>query len=269
VEGISKMNEISAKPARRAMKRVAILIVAFMAFGALASPVMAASAWVKKAKKLFENDEYTEVIELAEPHRKENLGAMFLAFSHLQEFIFNGTKYDKEKFKNYKLYLEAKLTAGDIDDLLYFVNLGDKPEVVRESRRLSASTFKNIQQIEDVPKLVKFLGSNDEQSRKLALSSIKRIIELKRKYVEKGGTLREKDVKIMGSSRLITPLLEQVPEKDAARTLILIEEPVLKYIGKYIGPDYVKLDEQINKAMAKRVSKYPDSNWYSAVGKVR
>jgi hypothetical protein len=264
------MNQISSRLVTPIIRHIAIFLIALAAVGLSTSAALAASAWETKAKKLFENDEYTDVIELAEPHRKDNLGAMFLAFSHLQEFIFNGTKYDKEKFKNYKLYLEAKLTAVDIDDLLYFVNLDDKPEVVREARRLSSSTFKNIKQIEDVPKLVKFLKSNDEESRKLALSSIKRIVELKRKYVDKGGTLRDKDVKIMGSSRLIIPLLEQAAdEKDARRTLVLIEEPVLKYIGKYVGPQYVDIEESITKAMTKRVSKYPDSNWYSAVGKVR
>jgi len=263
------MSQVDSRSARPALGGMAIISMALLLFALMASPAMAAPSWVKKAKKLFENDEYTDVIELVEAHRKDNLAAMFLAFSHLQEFIFNGTRYDKEKFKNYKLYLEAKLTADDIDDLLYFVNLDDKPEVVREARRLSSSTFKNIKQIEDVPKLVKFLKASDEESRRLALSSIKRIIELKRKYVAKGGTLREKDVKVMGSPRLITPLLEQIEEKEARRTLVMLEEPVLKYIGKYMGPRYIDVEESINKAMAKRVSKYPDSNWYSAVGKVR
>ena len=70
---------------------------------ALAGAANAQDAWVRKAKSLFENDEYKQVIELAEPHRKTNIGAMFLTFSHLQEFIFNGTKYDKEMSKQFKL----------------------------------------------------------------------------------------------------------------------------------------------------------------------
>jgi len=235
----------------------------------IAGVASAEAAWVSRARKLFENDEYQQVIELAEPHRKENIGAMFLAFSHLQEYIFNDTKYDREMFKQFKLQLEAKTTADDIDDLLYFVNRNDKPEVVKEARRLAGTAFKNIKQIEEVPKLVQFLGSSDEGARELALSSIKRIVEPKRKYVEKGGTLRSKDIAVMGSPKLIVPLLDRIEQKDAYRTLVMIEEPVLQYLGKYDGPRYAKLDVDINKAIAKRKQKYPDSNWYSAVGKQR
>lgn len=236
---------------------------------ALAGAAQAEQSWVRQAKVRFDNDEYERVIELAEPHRKENIGAMFLAFSHLQEFIFNDTKYDKEMFKAFKLQLEKRLTSKDIDDLLYFVDRDDKPEVVKEARRLAKVTFKNIKQVEEVPKLVKFLDSNDEGARKLALSSIKRIIQSKRKYVDKGGTLREKDVKVMGSSKLIVPLLDRIETKDANATLVLIEEPVLKYLPKYEGPAYAKLDVEINKKISKRKQKYPESNWYSAVGKKR
>jgi hypothetical protein len=226
-------------------------------------------AWVQKARTLFENDEYQAVIELVEPYRKDTVGAMFLTFSYLQESIFNGTRYDKEMYKQFKLQVEAKITADQIPDLLYFVDLADKPEVVKEARRLSAAAFKNISQIEDVPKLVTFLSSGDEGARKLALSSIKRIIEPKRDYVEKGGTLRAKDIQVMGSPRLIVPLLDRLSEKDAFRTLVLIEEPVLTHLPRYEGPNYTELDVEINKAIAERREKYPQSNWYSAVGKTR
>jgi len=226
-------------------------------------------AWVRKARVQFENDEYQAVIELAEPHRKDTVGAMFLTFSYLQESIFNGTRYDKEMYKQFKLQVEAKITADEISDLLYFVNLNDKPEVVKEARRLSGVAFKNISQVEDVPKLVTFLSSSDEGARELALKSIKRIIEPKRNYVNKGGTLRVKDIQVMGSPKLIVPLLDRISQKDAFKTLVLIEEPVLTHLPRYEGPDYTELDVDINKAISKRREKYPQSNWYSAVGKDR
>lgn len=226
-------------------------------------------AWIQKARTQFENDEYQAVIELVEPYRKDTVGAMFLTFSYLQESIFNGTRYDKEMYKQFKLQVEAKITADQIPDLLYFVNLTDKPEVVKEARRLSGAAFKNISQIEDVPKLVTFLSSGDEGARKLALSSIKRIIEPKREYVEKGGTLRAKDIQVMGSPKLIVPLLDRLSEKDAFRTLVMIEQPVLTFLPRYEGPTYTELDVDINKAIAERREKYPQSNWYSAVGKSR
>jgi len=253
----------------RALRVVSLLAACALLGAAWASVARAEAAWVRQARQHFDYDEYQKVIELAGPHRKENIGAMFLAFSHLQEYIFNGTKYDKEMFKQFRMMLEARTTAADIDDLLWFVNRNDKPEVVKEARRLAKATFKNIKQVEDVPQLVKFLGSSDEGARKLALSSIKRIVKPKRDYVNKGGTLRAKDIQVMGSSRLIVPLLDRIEQKDAYRTLVMIEEPVLQYLGKYEGPKYTQLDVDINERIARRKQKYPDSNWYSAVGRDR
>jgi hypothetical protein len=234
-----------------------------------ASSATAESSWVKKARKYFEEDEYTECIEVAEAHEDENLGVMFLAFSYLQEGLLNNTKAEKEKFKTYKKQLGGRVSVDDVANLLYFVNLSDKPEVVSEARKLSNKAFKNIVEIEQVPKLVTFLSSNDQESRKLALSSIKRILEPKRKYVSKGGTLRKKDIRVMGSKRLIIPLLERADEKEAQKALVLIEEPVLEYTGTYSGEAIMKLEGKVNKAVAKRREKYPESNWYSAVGIVR
>lgn len=258
------------KPSRtRATSRIIAAACAALLLVTAAGVAQAEQSWVRRAKALFENDEYEKVIELAEPHRKDNMGAMFLAFSHLQEFIFNDTKYDKEMFKSFKLQLEKRLTSKDINDLLYFVDRDDKPEVVKEARNLAKKTFKNIKQVEEVPKLVRFLDSKDEQSRKLALQSIKRILERKRKIVDKGGTLRSEDIKVMGSSKLIVPMLDRIENKDAFNVLIIVEEPVLKYLPKYEGPEYAKLDVEINKKISKRKQKYPESNWYSAVGKQR
>lgn len=228
-----------------------------------------AASWEPKAKKLFEDDEYEKCIEITEAYKKDNQATMFLAFSHLQENVFNGAKYDKEKFKAYTTRLEAKLGIDDMSDLLYFVKLDDKPYVVKEARSLAKVVFKNINDIDDVPKLVSFLNVKDEDTRKLALASIQRILKPKRDYVKKGGTLRSKDIKIMGSESLIVALLEQVELSKAKASLQLIEEPVLKHTGNFSSVVVSKLETSINSKIAARQKKYPKSNWYSAVGKER
>ena len=140
---------------------------------------------------------------------------------------------------------------------------------MKEARSLARTTFKRITQIEVIPKLVPFLSTNDHDSQALALAAIKRIIEPKRKYVSKGGTLRPKDIRIMSSKKLIVPLLERVDMRDAQKTLLVIEEPVLKYTAGFDGVAIAKLEAKINKAVAKREKKYPEGNWFSAVGKSR
>ena len=251
------------------MKRTALIVLSV--FIGLSFIISSANAqpWLANAKKLFENDEYKKVIEATENYKKENLALMFLAFSHLQENVFNQTKYDEEKFKAYKIMLEAKLNVNDISNLLYFVNLSDKPRVVKESRNLAKKTFESIKAVEDVPKLITFLNATDKEARKYALTAIKKILEPKRSYVNEGGTMRAQDIQVMGSKELITSLLENIVEGDARKSLELIEEPVLQYSPTYAGIETTKLETTINSDIGKRKKKFPDSNWYSATGKKR
>jgi hypothetical protein len=246
-----------------------VLVKRFVLVVLLSALSTQAFAWQSKAKKLFEDDEYEACIELTEKYKKNNQANMFLAFSHLQENVFNKTKYDKEKFKAYNMRLEAKLGINDIDELLYFVGLSDKPYVVKEARSLAKKVFKNISDIDDVPKLVSFLKVEDEDTRKLALSSIKRILKPKRDYVKKGGTLREKDYDVMRSKTLIKALVGQLPLGDAKSALVLVEEPALPYLSEAASVESAALEAKINKAIASRQKKYPESNWHSAVGKKR
>jgi hypothetical protein len=138
---------------------------------------------------------------------------------------------------------------------------------VKEARSLARDAFKSVTQVEVIPKLVYFLSTSDEDSQELALAAIKRIIAPKRKYVSKGGTLRPKDIRIMRSKKLIVPLLERVDMRDARKTLVEIEEPVLQFSSGFDSVSVSKLENNISKAVAKREKKFPESNWYSAVGK--
>lgn len=229
-------------------------------------------AWEKNAKSLFDKDEYHQVIDIAGDHKKDKkskMGLMMLAFSHLQLYEFNGTKSDKKSFNNYMELLEDYVNADHLEDIKFFISQTDKPEVVKESRNLLKRAFKNISRIEQAPLVVDFLKSEDEKTRKLASAAIKSMMVIKRKYVQKGGTLRDKDITIMKDEKLIRALLENVKDSNASKALEQIEEPVLSYISDYEGKKVISLEKKINKAIAKRTKKYPDSNWYSATGDTR
>lgn len=241
----------------------------FLAFALMMSVMSHAASWTPKAKQLFEDGKYEECIELTESYSKENQAAMFLAFSHLEEGVFNNSKYDKEKHKAYITRLESKMGIDDMENLLYFVSLTDKPYVVKDANKLVGKIFKSINDIDDVPKLIPFLKVDDEDTRKLALAAIERILKPKRDYVTKGGTLREKDVTMMSSKQLITALMDQIENSSAKSSLLLIEEPALAYLGESQSIEATKLEAAINKKIAARQKKYPESTWDSALGKKR
>lgn len=225
--------------------------------------------WVSDAKKALEDDKYERCIEIAQAHKDEQIGTMFLTFSYLQKYTFSRNKTDKEYFKSNMDILEDKVNADSLDNIYYFVQLSDKPKIVKEARDLVKRAFKNISDISEAPKLIKFLESDDEKTRDYAIDGVYRLIDPKRDYVNDGGTLREKDIVIMQDEKLIRALLKNVDESKARKTLELIEQPALPYLKEFEGKNIAKLEVSINKRIAKREKKYPKSNWYSATGKER
>jgi len=260
-----KINQsIRQRAAAKSLHRI-FAVLASMLF----ATSMHAATWTAQAKKLFEDDNYEACIQLTEKYSKDNQATMFLAFSYLQQSVFSQSKLDKEKFKAYQTKLETSLGVDDMNDLLYFVKLTDKPYVVKEARALTKDVFKNMHEIDDVPKLLVFLKVEDEDTRKLTLSTIERILKPKRDYVNKGGSLRDKDYDVMNSPTVIKALVEQLPLSDAKSSLILIEEPALAYLTGSDDVEAVKLEVAINKKIAARQKKFPNSNWHSATGKKR
>ena len=231
-----------------------------------------AMAWVDETKKLFENDKYEEVIKIASEHKKDKkrrIGIMFLTFSHLQKYELNDSKSDKRQYKNYLEVLEDNVSISDLDDINYFIEQFDKPEVVKVAQKALKVAFKNIEDVKDVPNLLKFIKSENKKTRKIALGTVKKFMKAKRKYVNKGGTLREEGIVVMQDEQLIRALLDHAKDSKAKDILISIERPVLAYIGDYEGKAISKIEEKILKAIMKREKKYPESSWYSATGKVR
>lgn len=243
------------------------LLLAFIAL-AFSSNSLAANWW-DIAEKQFNNDEYEKVIKTVSPHSENQTALMFITFSNLQLHQYTGSKSYQQTFKDNIKVIVKNASIKNLDRILYFVDLPDKPAVVKEARKLANGLFKNINAIEDVSKLISFTKSNDQQVRKMASAAIKRIVKFKRDVVTKGGTLRAKDIRVMQDPKLIKALLGNASESNAAATLVLIEEPVLKYTSDNLEPAVVKLEQKITKAIESRKKKHPKSNWYSAVGKRR
>ncbi len=244
----------------------ALRFTALILLFTLSLPSMAAS-WEGKGKKLFENDKYQDVIELVEEYRKDRehrIALMLMAFSHLQLYEFNDTKTDKKAFKRYYELLEDKVDAQDLEDILYFIRQTDKPEVVEEARDLLKVAFGNVKKMNEVSILLPFTRVEDEKTRELAFNTLEEIMAVKRKYVEEGGTLRERDITIMSDEKLIRALLENVLISDAYGSLEYIEAPVLDYISDYEGDKIGKLEGAIKKSITKRLKEFPDSSWFSA-----
>lgn len=218
-------------------------------------------------ERLFENAEYEKTVEAAKPKRNTTTGLMFMAFANLQLYEFTGAKHYKSQYKAFYDNAEAKAGVDDLNRILYFVNRNTKPEVVKAATKLAKNVFKGLYKMEDIAKLTPFVKADDKNVKKYALASIKDIFKQKRKVVDKGGTLRRKDVVVMQNPQLIQVLLMNANESKARDALIYIEQPVLAHTAKYMDKNVAKVEQKINKNIAKRQKKFPNSNWYSASGK--
>ncbi len=251
----------------------ALLAVLFMglSFGLVANSYAAKTGgWAVKARQLFEQDEYDQVIKIAKTRKNEMVGTMFLAFSHMQNGLYNNSSADKTQSKNYITLLKEQISVDHLDDLSFFTDQRDKPNVVKSAKMLLAQGFKNINRIEELPKVLKFLDSPNPEVQKLASSTCTRLVKPLRNVVNKGGTMRKKDIQLLGNERNIRKLLGTIDTANTSSCLKLIEQPVLKYTQSYSDSlKIAKLEKDVNNAVAKRVKKYPNSNWYSAIGKKR
>lgn len=249
--------------------RNAFSVLAFIV-AVLLVPVSAqAAAWEAKGKALFEQDEYEQCIGYLDAYKKDKLAMLLLGYCHLQESILTQSEQQESAYKTYRDRVKEQLTLADINDVYYFILQSDKPVVVDEARRLADQIFDAINDMDDLEKLVPFMSVDDEATRNMAFSTVVRLLKPKRKYVEQGGTLRSKDVQAMSAESLITALLNQIESGNSRKALVLIEEPVLAYVGNYSGKESLKLEKKIRSDVEKRQKRYPDSNWYSAVGKQR
>lgn len=231
-----------------------------------------ASNWETKAKQTFSLDQYEECIKTVNSVKGDTDSlhrSMFMAFSNLQLYQYTKVKEYQSQYQAHYNIVETKAQISDLHKVLYFVNLNDKPEVVKASRNLTKKILSSIYKIEEVPLLLPFAEATDMQVRSLSFDAMKRVFKTKRDVVNKGGNLRSQDMQVMTDPKLIRILLNNAADSKAANVLLLIEEPVLKHAETVSDLHVAKVQEKIVKAISKRQKTYPKSNWYSATGQVR
>ena len=254
------------------LKKVIVLLLFLgISMGSVSNTYAAKTGgWAIKARQLFEQDEYDQVIKIAKAHKKEMAGTMFLAFSHMQNGFYNNSAEDKAQSKTYINLLKERISVDHLDDMSFFTDQPDKPDVVKSAKMLLGQAFKNIVIIDELPKVLKFMKSPNPDVQKLAANTCTRLVKPLRQVVNKGGTMRKKDIRILSNEKNLRLLLGSVDTANSSNCLKLIEEPVLKYTSSYANSlKTVKLEKDITTAVNKRLKKYPNSNWYSAFGKKR
>ncbi len=226
--------------------------------------------WRSDAYQYFQKDEYDKAISIAERNRGDRFAKMILCFSYLQKYVFTKSALDKQKFAIEYKNLAITTSVKDIDNIGKFTREVAKPEVVKRANRLLKTAFDNLSTNEDIYPIIKYLNWESENSRKLAAGTIGRILKYRRAVVNKGGTLRKKDIALFTHPPLIQGLVKQVDElPNARKALVYIEQPAIPYVEKAGTAGSVKTLSNINKAIARRQKKYPNSNWYSATGQKR
>lgn len=227
-------------------------------------------AFDETAKKYFDGGLYEECIKRVESlpdFKKDISNVMLIAFSNLQMYNFTKQKYFNNEYKAYYDMIVAKSGVDHLDNILFFVNSSDKPDVVKDARKLLKEIFKNLYKIEDIVKILPFATSSDKDVREYAFSAIERIMDPIREIVNKGGTMRPVDILYFTNKDVIATAIDNINISKAQQILLLIEEPAIPYLENAKSNESLKIHEKILREISDRKKKFPNSFWYSATGK--
>lgn len=241
------------------------------------------SGWESAAFKEFQNDAYDKAAKTVEAHKNERFAKILSAFIHQQQYVFTNSKVEKAAWKGELKNLKNSVGVDDIHYLSLIAQEKDKPHASKEAKKLLKRCFKNINQNKDVPSLVYYLSVPDEDVNSYAMGTLKDILKHRRAVVKEGGSLRSEDIQMMKDKALNAQLTAIVAQQDveglkaaypkgvskAIDCLVYIEEPALEHLEKVSTLSTAKAKEKVQKAVIKRTTKFPKSNWYSAVGKPR
>lgn len=232
--------------------------------------LVAEESYRELAMNAFKENEFDQAVELCKGHEEELFAKLCIAFCHTEKYALYKNKLDKEKADAILKVLQKMVSVENVDEIAEFTKAKDKPVSIKEARKLMSIAFKNIRSADNARLLIKYLSPEyAEDINKMALDSLVKYLSVQRNYVNKGGTLPLKERELLQSPEFIQPLVNLInSDARAIKCLILIEEPAISYLEQAPpGEAVTKALLGIEKAKANRLKKYPQSNWYSAIGK--
>jgi hypothetical protein len=239
------------------------------------------SGWELTAFEYFRNDKYPEAMRVLDAHKGDRFAKILSTFVHLQEWVYSKNKQQEALWTGEFKVLANSVGVKDISDLVLIAEQKDKPQSVKRAKQLLKRAFKNIFKNEDVPELVEYLASSEKDVCKFAVDTVNRILKIRRKVVNDGGSLREQDIKMMSDKNLVNQLVANVAQQTfggkepgsskcvsgSSKALVYIEEPSMAYLDQASGINVPKTKVKVQKAINKRTKKFMKSNWHSAIGR--
>ncbi|MBN1357126.1 hypothetical protein JXA40_12760 [bacterium] len=243
-----------------------LTIVSIQLFGIFQVPVQA--AWQDTAMEAFRNHNFDKAIEICQARKEKDLfGKLILYFAHAEKYALYKSKVDKAARDSQEKILRSSISIKDVDTIMLFARETDKPETIKASNQLLKVAFDNVNRIDELSQSLKFLNPEKYTSETydLAMKTIKKFLINQRKYVMKGGTIPSKERDFIVKSELIPRLVSLANlNSTAVNCLILIEDPAIEPLRETYGKGVEKALIGIEKAVAKRLKKWPESTWFSA-----
>ena len=250
-------------------------------------------AWLDRAVEAFGKGDFEEALTLA----KESTGGPGNAprivkfFSHLERSILTRDRADTVAWRQDYKPLYAAIVMEDIP-LLLDLEGKERPYTKKYAGAFLEIAHKKVAALQDVGLIRGHLHGRDPRTGAAATAALGKLLSIRRKVVETGGTLSDEDQEVFTDPGIIRPLVEMVGREQTAGEkakglipkglrrdyasarpddcLVYIEAPAIPYLEEVLekrGPRTHEVLGAIRGALAKRIEMFPDSNWASATGK--
>ena len=248
--------------------------------------------WEKKALTSFDQTSYDQVIEIAKAAEDDpNQNARLLIyFAHCQKYYMERNNDSAVYYKQHYHPTFNRLRAKNLPVLTRLIAMPDLNWNKKVNKQFLDKAFETATDSQYIGSILYYLSQPDSMVSNGAVKGLGAILSSKRAIVMSGGILSRSDQKWISDSKLIKLLIKKSGESanpatgflskmpafarkkvmgGAPACLALIEEPALPLLKEAAGlgnPTAAATIQLIQDARGERLTKYPNSTWYSATG---
>lgn len=250
----------------------AAFLAAFFSFACPAEELKASKFNVlhESAFKEYVSSDFDHALNLLQ--QKTDVEAVFLrALVHREKYELFRLKEDRQRYKYLTEILKTDLSVTDLPMLIHYSSVVAKPKGSELAVDLIKAALDKPISPENC-RTIAALSEDPESSlggRKEMLSAVRKYSKNVREYVEGGGRMPPDVVILFSDKTFLVSIMSNIDEKYLEGVVIdileNIQDPALSVLAEYgQSTGVLKATAAVKKKIAKRIEKYPKSEWYTA-----
>jgi hypothetical protein len=272
---------------------VVVLLIQAVPAGAVTWKERPLLAWEKQVLEAFTVNNYDKVIAMAQGQTDDPNGnvSLLIYFSHAQKYYLEKDKASAVFYKQQYAPMLSRLSGANLAALTRLVAMPQTSWNGDVNGKFIKAAFEKPGNEQYLGAILFYLSSTTPEVSNGAVGGLCAILRGKREIVMNGGTLSREDREWMSDPMLLKLLIRKTGESvnplsgfmsklpaiarkkimgGSAMCLALIEDPALPLLREAASMGNANAASTIGLVMdarGERLARYPNSTWYSAMGK--